>query len=362
MEQPKPRRRKAVVDAVRRKLQAYRRQTLRIDDWLRFQPGLGDLFDRDIRSQLLSRTEVEQFSPQKRTHVWGILRRGAIFHRYCYAPPRYYVASSADRRLLDPFARTIHLPKLFIRVRENVRAALSDERIIPGGTLLAGFPRRKTPPLPYALAFLNSPVVNFFLDVFFEKGESPVSRLEEFKVPLLTKAEADEILGRLDEILVRARRVREIARHAESVQAIADRAGVEQVPLEDTEGILREINVPKTLGDAVEIKRRGPVVIFRRGSTIVTTTEESAIYLELWLAERFHEIKNLNKAQLGGHIKMPPLTAQVVRVLQHRARLEEQILRLTSEIDALQDEINSRIYDLYLLSAREREFLGMYYV
>jgi uncharacterized protein YukE len=59
---------------------------------------------------------------------------------------------------------------------------------------------------------------------------------------------------------------------------------------------------------------------------------------------------------------MPALTAHVVRVLQHRARIEDQILRLTSEVDALQDEINGLVYDAYQLTAREREFLGMFYV
>ena len=362
MEQPRPRRRKAVVDGVRRKLQAYRRPALRLQALLRFQSGVGELFDKEFRAQLLSRRQFENFSSQKRTHIWGILRRGAIFHRYCYAPPRYYLPSSADHRLLDPFARTINQPKLFIRVRENVRAALSEERIIPGGNLLAGFARRKTPPLRYALAFLNSPIINFFLDTFFEKGEPAAQRLEQFKMPLLKKPEADEILGRAEEILARADRARGLSRETDKVQEIARRAGVELVPLGATEGILREINVPKSLGDVVEIKRRGPVVIFRRGSTIVTTTEESAIYLELWLAERFHEIKHMTKPQLAEHIKMPAVTADVVRVLQHRARVEEQIMKLTAEIDALQDEINSRINDLYLLSAREREFLGMFYM
>jgi hypothetical protein len=362
MEQPKPRRRKAVVDGIRRKLQAYRKPGVRLDALLRFQPGLGELFDKDFRSQLLSRRQVERFSPQKRTHIWGVVRRGAIFHRYCYSAPRYYLPSAADHRLLDPFAKTIHRPKLFIRVRENVRAALSEERIIPGGNLLAAFPKRKTPPLTYTLGFLNSPVVNFFLDAFFEKGEPAAGRLAQFKVPLLKKLEADEIRDRVEEIVGKTRRVRELSREMENVEEIAKQAGVERVPLVATEGILREINVPKSLGEIVEIKRRGPVVIFRRGSTIVTTTEESATYLELWLADRFHEIKNLNKAQLGQYIKMPALTANVVRVLQFRARIEEQILKLTGEIDALQDEVNSRIYDVYLLSAREREFLGMFYV
>lgn len=350
------------MDGIRKKLRAYRKPTLRLDDLLRFQPGLGELFDKDFRSQLLSRRQVDRLSSQKRTHIWGIVRRGAIFHRYCYAAPRYYLPSSADQRLLKPFARTIHQPKLFIRVRENVRAALSEERIIPGGTLLAAFPKRKTPTLSYALAFLNSPIINFFLDAFFEKGEPVPVRLAQFKLPLLKKPEADEILAPVGEIMRRARRARELSREMENVEEIAKRAGVERVPLVATEGILREINVPKSLGEVVEVKRRGPVVIFRRGSTIVTTTEESAIYLELWLVDRFHEIKHLNKAQLGHYVKMPALTADVVRVLQHRARLEEQILKLTSEIDSMQDEINSRIYDVYLLSGREREFLGMFYM
>ncbi|MFN2432278.1 MAG: hypothetical protein ABR599_05575 [Gemmatimonadota bacterium] len=362
MEQPKPRRRKAAVDAIRRKVQAYRKQAVRLDGVLRLQAGVGELFDKEFRTQLLSRRQVEKLSPQKRTHVWGIVRRGAIFHRYCYAPPRYYLPHAADHGLLDPFAKTIHQPKLFLRLRENVRAALSEERIVPGGNLLGGIPRRKTPPLTYTLGYLNSPIVNFFLDAFFEKGAPAAERLAQFKLPILKKVEADHITQRVEEIQLRARKVRDLAREMENVDKLAREAQVQGVPLEETEGILREINVPKSLGEIVEIKRRGPVVIFRRGSTIVTTTEESATYLELWLADRFHEIKHLNKSELGRFIQMPALTAYVVRVLQHRARVEEKILKLTGEIDTLQDDINSRIYDVYLLSAREREFLGMFYV
>jgi hypothetical protein len=362
MEQPRPRRRKAVVDAIRRKVQAYRKQTLRMEALLRFQPSLGELFDKDFRSQLLSRRQLARFSPQKKTHVWGVLRRGAIFHRYCYAPARYYLPGSADPRLLGPFAKTIHQPKIFIRVRENVRAALSEERLIPGGNLLVALPRRKTPPLAYPLAFLNSPMLNFFLDASTDKADPAAARLGKFKLPLFKKPEMDGVLRRVGEILPRAVRTRQLSLESENVEQIAKKAGVQLVPLQATEGILREINVPKSLGEIVEIKRRGPVVIFRRGSTIVTTTEESAIYLELWLAERFHEIKHLNKAQLGQHIKMPALTANVVRVLQHRARIDDQILKLTGEIDALQDEINAMIYDTYGLTTREREFLGMFYV
>jgi len=362
MEQPKPRRRKAVVDAIRKKLQAYRKPTVRMDALLLMQPGVGELFDKDFRSQLLSRGQIASFSPQKRTHIWGIVRRDAIFHRYCYAVPRYYLPSSADHQLLNPFAKTIHHPKIFIRARENVRAALSEERIIPGGTLVAAFAKRKTPPLSYVLAFLNSPIINFFLDAFFDKGDPPDQRLLQYKVPLLKKLETNEVLRRVEDIQGKARRVRDLSQQAENVQEIAKQAGVELVPLDETEGILREINVPKTLGEVVDIKRRGPVVIFRRGSTIVTTTEESATFLELWLAERFHEIKNMSKAELGHYVKMPRLTANVVRVLQYRARIEEQILKLTAEIDALQDEINGQIYELYSLTPREREFLGMFHI
>jgi hypothetical protein len=362
MEQPRPRRRKAVVDAIRRKVQAYRRQTVRMEALLRFQPGLGELFDKDFRSQLLSRRQLAHFSPQKKTHVWGVLRRGAIFHRYAYAPPRYYLPGSADPRLLGPFAKTIHRPKIFIRVRENVRAALSTERLIPGGSLLVALPRRQTPPLAYPLAFLNSPLMNFFLDALTDKADFVPNRLGKFKIPLFKKPEMDTVLKRVTEILARSARARQLSLESENVEQIAKKAAVQLVPLDSTEGILREINVPKSLGEIVEIKRRGPVVIFRRGSTIVTTTEESAIYLELWLAQRFHDIKHLNKAQLGQHIKMPALTAHVVRVLQHRAKIEDQILKLTGEIDTLQDEINSLIYDTYGLTAREREFLGMFYV
>lgn len=362
MEQPKPRRRKAAVDAIRRKLQAYRKPSVRLEALLRLQPGVGELFDKEFRSQLLSRRQLEALSPQKRTHVWGILRRAAIFHRYCYSAPRYYLPHTADHELLEPFAKTIHQPKLFLRLRENVRAALSEERIVPGGALLAGLPRRKTPPLSYTIAFLNSPIVNFFLDAFFEKSHPPPERLVQFKLPLLKKPDAEPILERVGEIQLRMRKVRELSREMENVGRLAEEAKVQRVSLEDTEGILREINVPKGIGEVVEIKRRGPVVIFRRGSTIVTTTEESATYLELWLAERFHEIKNMTKPELGRFIQMPALTAHVVRVLQHRARIEERILRLTSEIDGLQDEINAQIYDLYGLTPREREFLAMFYV
>jgi hypothetical protein len=102
-------------------------------------------------------------------------------------------------------------------------------------------------------------------------------------------------------------------------------------------------------------------VIFRRGSTIVTTTEEAATYLELWLQDRFDQLRGMSKEELEEFIKMPRSTAHVVVVLQHRARVETQIEKTQARIDELQREAENRLYDLYHLGEAEREYLRAHY-
>jgi hypothetical protein len=147
----------------------------------------------------------------------------------------------------------------------------------------------------------------------------------------------------------------------DQVQKIAKAAGVPIAPLRETQGIIREINVPRPLGDVGEVKRRGPVVIFRRGSTIVTTTEEAATYLELWLQERFDQLRGMSKEQLEVFIKLPLSTAHVVVVLQHRARIDAQLEKAQARVDELQREAENRLYDLYHLGEPEREYLRAHY-
>ena len=143
----------------------------------------------------------------------------------------------------------------------------------------------------------------------------------------------------------------------DEVHRIAQEAKVPLVPLARTEGIIREINVPRALAEVADVKRRGPVVIFRRGSTIVTTTEEAATYLELWLKERFNELHGMTKEELEMFIQLPVTTAHVVVVLQHRARIEAEIERAQGKIEELQAQAESHLYDLYEMTDAEREFL-----
>jgi hypothetical protein len=99
------------------------------------------------------------------------------------------------------------------------------------------------------------------------------------------------------------------------------------------------------------------VVIFRRGSTIVTTTEEAATYLEFWLQQRFDQLKGMGREDLENYIRMPVSTAHVVVILQRRARLESEIAEVQSRIDALQREAEDHLYAAYAFEEAERDLL-----
>lgn len=337
-------------------------RTERLDRLCDFPEGTPDPLEAADREELVSREEWESLDPRRRNRMVGFVRRSSLLDRHQLHPPVTY-ALSDDTPVLEPVHRkALEHPKIFFRFKDGPKAALAGERTMGVAPLMTLVPRMKTTPTEDLPVVLNSRLLHFVWQHYHGNAPdrdalSARERLASFRVPMLTKRTGGRFREARDEILELAGKNSERLARMDQVQQIAEDAGVPLVPLRRSEGIIREINVPKPLSEVADVKRRGPVVIFRRGSTIVTTTEEAATYLELWLKQRFDKLRGMTKDQLEEYIKMPALTSHVVVVLQHRAKIESDIDETQDRIDELQEEAEDVLYDLYAMTDEEREFL-----
>lgn len=337
-------------------------RTERLDRLCDFLEGTPDPLEAVDREELVSREEWESLDARKRKKTVGFVRRSSLLDRHQLHPPVTYATSDSTEVVDREHAKALETPKITFRFKDGPIAALADERTLAVKPLLSLVPRMKTTPTEDLPVMLNTGLLHFAYLHYHGKasGKEAVparERLEGFEVPMLTKRTGGPFREARDEILKLARKNSDRLARMDQVQQIAEEGGVPLVPLRRSEGIIREINVPKPLAEVADVKRRGPVVIFRRGSTIVTTTEEAATYLELWLKQRFDKLRGMGRDQLEEYIKMPSRTSNVVQVLQLRAKIESEIDETQDRIEELQVEAENALYDLYGMTEAEREYL-----
>ncbi|HUP01040.1 MAG TPA: hypothetical protein VM737_05910 [Gemmatimonadota bacterium] len=351
--------------SVRSILRRYDRIALRtepLDRLVDFLTGTPDPLEWGDRDLVIGRQEWESWDTRRRHRAVGFLRRRFLVARHALRPPIYYSRTARNDLFDRAHSQAIGELKVVFRHKDVPMAALAPKYLLPVAPLLGLSPRLKFTPIEDLAVILNSRLFHFFWQHCFSRRPghtppSPLERLARFKVPMLTKRIGGPFRATRDSILKLAAENSDRLSAMDQVEEIAEAGGVPLMPLGQTEGIIREINVPKPLGELTDVKRRGPVVIFRRGSTIVTTTEEAATYLELWLQERFDWLRGLDREDLEEHIRMPLSTAHVVVVLQRRARIQAEIDRVQSRIDELQLQAEDQLYDLYGLNDAERGYL-----
>lgn len=337
-------------------------RTERLDRLTDFLPGLPDPMEHGDREQLIGREEWDSLDTRRRNLAVGFLRRSFLRNRHQLHPPFHF-----SRTAKNPLFGSTHLDaigeaKIVFRYKDYPMAALASKGTLPLAPLLALVPRLKSTPTEDLPVILNSRLFHFVWQHYHGKsaakgGPTAEERLAGFKIPMLTKKTGGPFREVRDRILELAEENAKRLLEMDRIEKVAEQAGVRLVPLHRTEGIIREINVPRPLADVTDVKRRGPVVIFRRGSTIVTTTEEAASYLEFSLQQRFDQLGGMTRDRIEEFIRMPTTTAQVVVVLQQRARIEAEVDRAQSRIDELQQEAEDHLYDLYGLTPQEREYL-----
>ena len=337
-------------------------RTETLERLVNFLDGTPDPLENGDRELVIGRQEWESYDTRRRRRAVGFVRRRFLIGRHAMRPPIYYSRTARNDLFDKPHLDALGRPKIVFRYKEIPMAALAGKSILPVTPLLALAPRLKSTPIEDLTVILNSRLFHFFWQhcVSRRSGQpppSPIERLTRFKVPMLTKRIGGPFRAVRDQILALAAENSERFAAMDRVEEIAKAGGVPLLPLGRTEGIIREINVPKPLGELADVKRRGPVVIFRRGSTIVTTTEEAATYLELWLQERFDRLRGMAREELEDYIRMPISTAHVVVILQRRARIQAEIERVQSKIDELQHQAEDRLYDMYGLNDSERGYL-----
>lgn len=348
-------------------LYRYRRvgcRTQRLDKLVQVLPGLPDTNEIVDRELIIARDTWESLDTRRRNQAVGFIRRSFLVGRHLVRPPRVFSRSIKDTMFEKTHLRAVQTPKLVFRVKDIPMAALAPKNTLPMTPLVALVARLKTSPIEDLAVILNSRLFHMHwqrANSARQLAGSVADRAGDFLVPVITKKTGGAFHEVRDELLRLAAENGERLLAMEQVHKIGLKAGVPLMSLSKTEGIIREINVPRPLGEVNEVKRRGPVVIFRRGSTIVTTTEEAATYLELWLQDRFDQLRGMSRDEIEESIKMPLSTAHVVVVLQHRARIEAQLEKAQTKIDELQREAEERLYDIYKLGDAEREYLRTHY-
>ena len=364
MAEPKTAQAKSAERAI---LYRYRRIELRkceLDRLVQFVPGLPDPTESGDRDLVLARDSWEALDTRHRNMAVGFVRRSFLSGRHQLHPPRVFSRTAKNSLFERAHLRAIKAPKIVMRTKDMPMAALAPKNTLPMTPLMALVGKLKTSPMEDLAVILNSRLFHFHWQREAPKQGGPGTvpeRAGSFLMPMITKKAGRAFHETRDEILDLAEENSERLMAMDQVHKIAVGAGVPLASLSGTHGIIREINVPRPLGDVGEVKRRGPVVIFRRGSTIVTTTEEAATYLELWLQDRFDQLTGMSREQLDDFIKMPLSTAHVVVVLQHRARIEAQIEKTQAKIDELQRLAEEQLYDLYHIGEPEREYLRANY-
>lgn len=361
MPDPRSRNSKLIKSIARR----YERPSLRVDrlqHLVDIVVGVTDPLDNSGRDVLLGRREWESYDTRRRNRAVGFLPRDYLAGRHMLRPPIVFAPSPRTAFVEDGQGDMIGAPKVVFRYRDVPMAALAAKNEVPIKPLLGLVPRLKATPTEDLAIILNSRLFHFYWQRYFPRragqpATPAADRLAGFRVPILSQKAGGEFRKARDQILTLARGNSDRLNAMDQVDRIADEAGVELVPLAQTEGIIREINVPRPLGDVADVRRRGPVVIFRRGSTIVTTTEEAATYLEFWLQQRFDQLKGMGREDLENFIRMPVSTAHVVVILQRRARLESEIAAVQTRIDALQREAEDHLYQAYAFEEAERDVL-----
>lgn len=354
---------KAVNTSILRKIDGLGLRTERLDRLVDFLPGAPDPLQAGRREALVSRETWEGLGDRERKRSIGFLTRAASMERHKVHPPLiYHVGEEAPGFLDRGYLRAANGPLVAFRYKDHPRAALVPEGWVPVGPLVSLVPRLKTTPTEDLPIILGSRLFHFaWLDEHGEEGNNRsanwIPRLESMEIPMLTKRVGEPFREVRDEILRLVAENAERLARMDRIQAIAEEGGVPLVPLHRTEGIIREINVPHPLTGVAEVRRRGPVVIFRKGSTIVTTTEEAATYLDLWLHERFDTLRGWTRDQIEENVVMPATTAQVVRTLQLQARIESEVDDTYDRIEELQAEAEEHLHDLYDLDEEEREHL-----
>ncbi|MFN2384551.1 MAG: hypothetical protein ABR559_09895 [Gemmatimonadota bacterium] len=334
----------------------------RLDRLVEFLPGTADpLEGAGERDELIARETWEGFDTRHRNRAVGFQRRMFLVTRHLLHPPRYFSRTEKNGLFDKAHLRAVKLPKVLFRYKDIPMAALAPKCTLPVTPLLALVPRLQMTPTEDLAVILNSRFFHFIWQKEAPKASAPpvevAARLAGFKVPMLTQKTGGPFRAARDKLLALAAENAERLVAMDQMQKIAIANKVELVPLRETEGIIRETNVPRAIGEVADVKRRGPVVIFRRGSTIVTTTEEAATYLELWLQHRFDQLRGMTKETLEEFITLPRTTADVVKVLQGRARIEAALDKTQTRIEELQREAESHLYDLYGFTQAERDFL-----
>lgn len=337
-------------------------RTIELGRLVNFTPGTVDPMDRRLREQLIGRAEWESYDTRRRNRAVGFVTREDVTLRHCLRPPVLFSRTPKNEAFEPAHTKAVAGPQVLFRFKEIPIATLAPKHTLGTGPLVAMTPRLKTTPTEDLPVFLNSRMFFFYWRHYYPRRAGhpvmpPEERLEAFQVPMLTKRNGFEIRKLRDRIQKLGRENGDRMTRMDQVQKLADEAGIVTIPIGQTEGIIREINVPKPLTDAADVKRRGPVVIFRRGSTIVTTTEEAATYLEYWLKQRFDQMVGMTREDIEEYIRMPVSTADVVVVLQRRAQIESEIEACQSQISDLQDEVDEHLFDMYALGDDERAYL-----
>lgn len=351
-----------VAKAVASRYQRVKVRTVPLSRLVEFLTGTPDPMDKRGRDQLIGRCEWESYDTRKRNRAVGFVERKSLVAQHSLKPPLCFSRTPKNELFDADHAKALKSPKLMLRAKDAPITVLAPKYMLPVSSLIGMVPRLKTTPTEDLAVILNSRLFNFYWRYFYPRqggkpGVPPVERLTEFMVPMLTKANGAAFRKARDKILKLGRENATLLGSVDQVQRIADEAGIQVIPIGETEGMIREINVPRPLGSVASVKRRGPVVIFSRGSTIVTTTEEAATYLEFWLQQRFDQLDGMTREDLEEYIRMPMSTAFVVEVLQRQARIESQIETTQKQIDELQAEADDHLYDLYALADSERAYL-----
>lgn len=341
-------------------------RTERLDRLCDLLPGAPDPLEAASREELVARSEWASLDTRRRNRAVGFVRRSYLLARHMVRPPATYLRSVKDEPFDKSHLKAIKLPKVPFRYKDVPIAALAPKGVLAVSPLLSLVPRLVATPTEDLPVILNSRLFHFYWQHYYPKRSGAPAvpaeeRLAAFEVPMLTRKTGGEFREARDRLLELARQNSDRLAAMDEVHRIAQEARVPLVPIARTEGIIREINVPRPLSEVADVKRRGPVVIFRRGSTIVTTTEEAATYLELWLKQRFNELRGMSKEELEMFIQLPVTTAHVVVVLQHRARIEAEIERAQTKIEELQAQAESHLYDVYGMPDAEREYLRAAY-
>lgn len=219
----------------------------------------------------------------------------------------------------------------------------------------------------YLLGILNSRLLFFFIknkSPFIQGRYYSYTRTYIEKMPIkIPSTEKDKRIAK--EIIKKVERILslETTEGALTFEDVLNKfkahfskhANFQLIPLHDCSG-LKHIEFEKRLGKP-NIRREGVKVYLAKNHYLELANEPLAEYIELALKSMQDHLRGLTKPDILRMVQVPKEDKVLRAILKYKSDLKKQQAKLERQREAIDREIDERVYELYGISQEERKMI-----